>query len=100
MLSTFSAKTISASLLVVVMVVSSDKVRKYINPANTSAAIAAATELAKMIEKDLSAVKVRLTSGKDLGFVKDMQDKYSKFVKTEGLAYESRLAIMLNQQLK
>ena len=53
-----------------------------------------------MIEKDLSAVKVRLTSGKDLGFVKDMQDKYSKFVKTEGLAYESKLALNLNQRLK
>jgi len=58
------------------------------------------TELAKMIEKDLSAVKVRLSSGKDLEFVKDMQSKYSKFVQTEGLAYESKLAIMLNQQLK
>ena len=58
------------------------------------------TELADMINNDLSAVKVRLSSGKDLNFVKDMQDKYSKFVKTEGLAYESRLAIMLNQQLK
>ena len=57
-------------------------------------------ELADMIEKDLSAVKVRLESGKDLNFVKGMQEKYSKFVKTEGLAYESRLAIMLNQQLK
>ena len=58
------------------------------------------TELADMIEKDLSAVKVRLSSGKDLNFVKGMQEKYSKFVKTEGLAYESKLAIMLNQQLK
>ena len=58
------------------------------------------TELADMIEKDLSAVKVRLSSGKDLGFVKGMQEKYSKFVKTEGLEYESRLAMMLNQQLK
>ena len=57
-------------------------------------------ELADMIKSDLSAVKVRLSSGKDLNFVKDMQDKYSKFVKTEGLAYESKLAIMLNQQLK
>ena len=57
-------------------------------------------ELADMIKNDLSAVKVRLSSGKDLNFVKDMQDKYSKFVKTEGLAYESKLAIMLNQQLK
>ena len=57
-------------------------------------------ELTKMIEKDLSAVKVRLSSGKDLNFVKDMQEKYAKFIKTEGLAYESRLAVMLNQQLK
>ena len=29
-----------------------------------------------------------------------LQDKYSKFMPTEGLAYESKLAIMLNQQLK
>ncbi len=58
------------------------------------------TELAGMIEKDLSAVKVRLSSGKDLNFVKGMQEKYSKFVKTEGLAYESKLAIMLNQHIK
>tara|TARA_B100001564_G_C20423383_1_gene571147 strand:- start:290 stop:784 length:495 start_codon:yes stop_codon:yes gene_type:complete len=57
-------------------------------------------ELAAMIEKDLSAVKIRLSSGKDLGFVKGMQDKYSKFVKTEGLAYESKLAHNLNQRLK
>ena len=57
-------------------------------------------ELAKMIKNDLSAVKVRLSSGKDLNFVKSMQDKYSKFIQTEALAYESKLAIMLNQQLK
>ena len=57
-------------------------------------------ELAKMIEKDLSAVKVRLSSGKDLNFVKGMQDKYSKFIQTEGLAYESQLALALNQRLK
>ena len=58
------------------------------------------TELAKMIEKDLSDAKVRLTSGKDLSHVADMQDKYAKFMKTEGLAYESKLAVQLNQQLK
>ena len=58
------------------------------------------TELANMIEKDLSAVKVRLSSGRDLNFVKSMQDKYSKFMTTEGLAYESQLAVMLNQRLK
>ena len=57
-------------------------------------------ELAKMIEKDLSAVKIRLSSGKDLSFVKGMQDKYSKFIQTEGLAYESQLALALNQRLK
>ena len=57
-------------------------------------------ELAAMIEKDLSAVKIRLSSGKDLSFVKGMQDKYGKFVKTEGLAYESKLAHNLNQRLK
>jgi hypothetical protein len=67
------------------------------------------TELAKDIKDDLSAVKVRLSSGKDLNFVKDIQHKYSKFVDakglpysidTEGLAYESKLAIQLKQQLK
>ena len=58
------------------------------------------TELAKMIEKDLSDAKVRLSSGKDLGAVADMQDKYAKFMKTEGLAYESRLLVSLKQQLK
>ena len=57
-------------------------------------------ELAKMIKNDLSAVKVRLSSGKDLNFIKGMQDKYSKFIQTEGLAYESQLALALNQQLK
>jgi len=57
-------------------------------------------ELANMIEKDLSAVKVRLSSGKDLNFVKSMQSKYSKFIQTEGLAYESKLAIRLEQQIK
>jgi hypothetical protein len=57
-------------------------------------------ELAKMIEKDLSDAKVRLSSGKDLSHVADMQDKYAKFMKTEGLAYESKLAVMLNQHIK
>ena len=58
------------------------------------------TELAKMIEKDLSDAKVRLSSGKDLSYVADMQDKYAKFMKTEGLAYESKLAVNLKQRLK
>ena len=58
------------------------------------------TELAKMIEKDLSDAKVRLSSGKDLSHVADMQDKYAKFMKTEGMAYESKLAVNLKQQLK
>ena len=58
------------------------------------------TELAKMIEKDLSDAKIRLSSGKDLSHVADMQEKYAKFMKTEGLAYESKLAVQLNQQLK
>jgi len=57
-------------------------------------------ELAKMIEKDISAAKVRLDSGKDLAHVKDLQDKYAKFIQTEGLAYESRLAIRLEQRIK
>ena len=57
-------------------------------------------ELAKMIEKDLSDAKVRLSSGKDLSQVADMQDKYAKFMKTEGMAYESKLAVNLKQRLK
>ncbi len=57
-------------------------------------------ELAKMIEKDLADAKVRLTSGKDLTHVADLQDKYAKFMKTEGLAYESKLAVNLKQRLK
>jgi hypothetical protein len=57
-------------------------------------------ELAKMIEKDLSDAKVRLSSGKDLTYVSDLQDKYAKFMKTEGLAYESKLAVNLKQRLK
>jgi len=57
-------------------------------------------ELAKMIEKDLSDAKIRLTSGKDLTHVADLQDKYAKFMKTEGMAYESKLAVNLKQRLK
>jgi hypothetical protein len=57
-------------------------------------------ELAKMIEKDLSDAKVRLSSGKDLTHVADLQDKYAKFMKTEGMAYESKLAVKLKQRLK
>jgi len=57
-------------------------------------------ELAKMIEKDLSDAKIRLTSGKDLTHVADLQNKYAKFMKTEGLAYESKLAVNLKQRLK
>ena len=58
------------------------------------------TELAKMIEKDLSDAKIRLSTGKDLGSVADLQDKYAKFMKTEGMAYESKLAVNLKQRLK
>ena len=57
-------------------------------------------ELAQMITKDLSNAKIRLSSGKDLGAVAELQDKYAKFMKTEGLAYESRLLVSLKQQLK
>jgi hypothetical protein len=57
-------------------------------------------KLAQLIKKDLSDAKIRLSSGKDLGAVADMQEKYAKFMKTEGLAYESKLAVQLNQQLK
>ena len=57
-------------------------------------------ELAKMIEKDLADAKIRLNSGKDLEHVAGLQDKYAKFMKTEGLAYESKLAVNLKQRLK
>jgi len=57
-------------------------------------------DLAKLIKKDLADAKLRLDIGKDLNYVKDLQTKYSKFMKTEGLAYESKLAVQLNQQLK
>ena len=57
-------------------------------------------ELAQLIKKDLSDAKLRLDTGKDLGHVKDLQDKYAKFMKTEGLAYESKLAVQLKQRLK
>jgi hypothetical protein len=57
-------------------------------------------ELAKLIKKDLSDAKLRLDIGKDLSYVKGLQDKYIKFMPTEGLAYESKLAVQLNQQLK
>jgi len=56
-------------------------------------------ELAKMIEKDLSDAKIRLSTGKDLGSVADLQDKYAKFMKTEGLAYESKLQVYLSKKL-
>jgi len=57
-------------------------------------------DLAKLIKKDLSDAKLRLDTGKDLSYVKGLQDKYIKFMPTEGLAYESKLAVQLNQQLK
>jgi hypothetical protein len=56
-------------------------------------------DLAKMIEKDLSDAKIRLSSGKDLAHVKDLQDKYAKFIQTEGLAYESQLQIKLSKRI-
>jgi hypothetical protein len=57
-------------------------------------------KLAQLIKKDLSDAKLRLDIGKDLSYVKGLQDKYIKFMPTEGLAYESKLAVQLNQQLK
>ncbi len=73
---------------------------KAMNTAYEMAIDAGNDELAKNIKNDISAVKVRLDSGKDLNFVKSMQEKYAKFIQTEGLAYESRLQVQLNQQLK
>ena len=73
---------------------------KAMNTAYEMAMDAGNKELAKNIKNDISAVKVRLDSGRDLDFVKAMQEKYAKFIQTEGLAYESRLQVQLNQQLK
>ena len=55
------------------------------NKAYDMAVDAGNDDLAKMIKNDISAVKVRLSSGKDLNFVKSMQDKYSKFMPMEGM---------------
>ena len=70
------------------------------NTAYEMAVDAGNDDLAKMIQKDMSDAKIRLQSGKDLSTVTDLQNKYAKFMKTEGLAYESKLALQLNQQLK
>ena len=56
--------------------------------------------LVAQIEKDLKGAKLRLDIGKDLNQVKYLQDKYEKFIATESLAYESKLAMMLNQYIK
>ena len=56
--------------------------------------------LVAQIEKDLKGAKLRLDIGKDLNQVKYLQDKYEKFIAKESIAYESKLAMMLNQQLK
>ena len=73
---------------------------KAMNTAYEMAMDAGNTELADMIKNDISAVKVRLDSGRDLNFVKSMQDKYSKFMTTEGLVYESKLSVMLARLIK
>jgi len=57
-------------------------------------------DLAKMIEKDLRDAKVRLDSGRDLPYVKDLQDKYAKFIATEGLTFESKLAVRLQSKIR
>jgi hypothetical protein len=72
---------------------------KAMNTAYEMAIDSGNTELADMIKQDMSAVKVRLDSGRDLNFVKSMQDKYSKFIKTESLAYENKLEILLAQKM-
>ena len=56
--------------------------------------------LVAQIEKDIKDAKLRLDIGRDLNQVKYLQDKYEKFIQTESLAYESKLAVQLNQQLK
>jgi hypothetical protein len=58
------------------------------------------TDLAQQITQDLKGAIVRIESGKDLNQIKYLQDKYNKFMPTEGIAYESKLAILLNQRLK
>ena len=56
--------------------------------------------LVAQIEKDIKDAKLRLDIGRDLNQVKYLQDKYEKFIATESLAYESKLAMMLNQHIK
>jgi hypothetical protein len=73
---------------------------KAMNKAYEMAVDAGNDQLAKNIKNDISAVKVRLESGKDLNFVKSMQDKYIKFMPTEGVSYDQKLAVLLNQRLK
>ena len=73
---------------------------KAMNNALEMAQDAGNDELVAQIEKDLKGAKLRLDIGRDLNQVKYLQDKYSKFMPTEGLAYESKLAILLNQRLK
>ena len=57
-------------------------------------------DLAQLIKKDLSDAKLRLDTGKDLGHVKDLQDKYAKFMKTEDMAYETVLQLKLESKIK
>ena len=57
-------------------------------------------KLAQLIKKDLSDAKLRLDTGKDLSHVKDLQDKYAKFMKTEGMAYETVLQLKLESKIK
>jgi hypothetical protein len=57
-------------------------------------------DLAQLIKKDLSDAKLRLDTGKDLSHVKDLQDKYAKFMKTEGMAYETVLQLKLESKIK
>jgi hypothetical protein len=57
-------------------------------------------DLAQLIKKDLSDAKLRLDTGKDLSHVKDLQDKYAKFMKTEDMAYETVLQLKLESKIK
>ena len=73
---------------------------KAMNTALEMAQKAGNEDLVKMIEKDLDDAKLRLDIGRDLNYVKDLQDKYAKFMTTEGLNFESKLAVRLEQRIK
>ena len=67
------------------------------NTAYEMAVDAGNSELASMIEKDISSAKLRLSSGKDLNHIKHLQDKYSKFMSNESVTRESNTVLYTNK---